>query len=409
MESSESIFGSEFFAGNRARLRTLFSGTAPIVITANGLLQRSADTTFTFRQDSNFWYLTGLDEPDLILVLDKEKEYLILPAGYEARRRFDGGQSVEWLAQRSGIVSVLENEAGWKQLSNRLKKVKHVATLAALPAYIEHYNFYTNPARATMLARIQEINPAIELLDLRQHLTKLRVIKQPAELQAIEEAIAVTAAGLKKVQRKLGSYTSEQAIAADLTYEFSQRGAQHAFDPVVASGAHAVTIHHMSLAGHIPKGQSILLDVGAEVEHYAADISRTYFTKPPTKRQVAVYEAVLEVQEFALAKMRPGTVPEKYEEEVKQFLGEKLRELGLVKSIEPEAIKPFMPHYTSHSLGLDTHDPSDHEQPLAPGMVWTVEPGIYIQEEGLGVRIEDDVLITEQGNTVLTARLPKRL
>lgn len=405
----ESFFGSEFFAGNRARLRSLFSGKAPIVITANGLLQRSADTTYSFRQDSNFWYLTGLDEPDLILVLDKEKEYLILPAGYEARRRFDGGQPVDWLAQRSGVGSVLEYEVGWKQLSARLKRVKHVATLAALPAYVEHYNFYTNPARASLIAKIQEVNAEIELLDLRQHLTRMRVIKQPEELRAMEKAIDITLAGIKNITRKIDKYVSEQAIAADLTHYFAKKAAGHAFDPVIASGGHAAIIHHMAPAASLEPGGLLLMDVGAEVEHYAADISRTYFSKPPTKRQQAVYEAVLETQEYALGLLKPGVVHSKYEEAVRHFMGEKMRELGLIKSITKENIHKYNPTYTSHSLGLDTHDVSDRDEVFAPGSVWTVEPGIYIQEEGIGVRIEDDVLVTEDGHKLLTDKLPKRL
>lgn len=405
----ESFFGSDFFAGNRAKLRTLFSGTAPIVITANGLMQKSTDETFPFRQDSNFWYLTGIDEPDLILVMDKDKEYLILPEGFAARQRFDGGASVEQMTSASGISSILENELGWKQLRGRLKKVKHVATLGALPPYVEFYNFYANPARATLTDKIKEHNSQVKILDLRQHLTRMRVVKQPAELLAIKRAITITSAGMRRVSRRLSGYRTEGAIEADLTYDFSKKGVSHGFYPVVASGANAATAHHRDPKQLIPPGAAVLLDVGAQYEHYSADISRTYFIKAPTKRQIAVYNAVLDVQTFALQQLRPGTIPEKYEDEVRQYMGEKLRALGLIKSISKEDVHRYYPHLTSHSLGIDTHDPADMQQPLAAGMVWTVEPGIYIPEEGIGVRIEDDVLITPKGHRVLTQALPKML
>ncbi len=404
----ETLFGSEFFAGNRAKLRTLFSGTAPIVITAHGLVQRSADETFPFRQDSNFWYLTGIDEPDLVLVMDKDKEYLILPEGYDFRLRFDGGSAVSELAVKSGISTILDSGPGWRQLNSRLKKVKHVATLAALPAYVSHYNFYTNPARAHLIEQIKTVNPTIELLDLRQHLTRMRVVKQPQELLAIKTAISITTSSFKKIHRKLGSFKSEQAIAVELTHDFMKKGVGHAFEPVIASGSRAVTVHHRELQPNLEAG-NLVLDVGAQFDHYAADISRTYFTKTPTKRQAAVYNAVLEIQEFALNKMHPGTIHKTYEAEVQHFVGEKLRELGLIKSIDKDAIRNFMPHLTSHSLGIDVHDTSDAEQPFVPGMVWTVEPGIYIPEEGIGVRIEDDVLITKTGHKILTKSLPKNL
>src|SRR3990167_13148 len=137
----QSYFSKEFFEGNRRRLKTLFIGKAPIVITANGRLQRSGDTTFPFRQDSNFWYLTGINEPDFILVMDKDKEYLIAPKRSEAQGVMEGLLDLKPLNKISGL-DILDNEIGWKQLGARLSRVKHIATLAALPAYINQYGFY---------------------------------------------------------------------------------------------------------------------------------------------------------------------------------------------------------------------------------------------------------------------------
>src|SRR5690606_15349074 len=152
---------------------------------------------------SNFWYLTGIDEPDVILVLDKDKEYLILPERDEVHATFDGSLDTESISKQSGISMVLDHKTGWKQLGSRLKRVKHIATLAAMPGYIERYGLYTNPARKRLIRQLKKLAPDAEMLDLRPHLTRMRMTKQPHELAAIETAIRITSATLKEVVRKL--------------------------------------------------------------------------------------------------------------------------------------------------------------------------------------------------------------
>jgi Xaa-Pro aminopeptidase len=403
-------FSAEFFRQNRERLRALFTGTAPIVLTANGLLQRNGDVTYPFRQDSSFWYLTGINEPDVILVLDKYKEFLIVPDRDDTRTAFDGSVDIAKLSQISGVKDVLEHKEGWGKLARRLKKVRHVATLSPSPSYEERNGIYTNPARAQLVTRIKaEASEELELLDLRTHLRRMRSIKQPAELKAIQEAIDLTADAIKKIYRKAEKYDYEYEVEADLTAMFRSHGVDHAFQPIIAGGVNACTLHRVANDSAINKDDLLLLDVGAEVSHYAADISRTFAIRELTKRQRAVLDAVVEVQEFAMSELRPGVLLKDYEVKVAQFMGEKLRELGLIKLIEKEEVRKYYPHATSHFLGLDTHDVGDYERPLEPGMVLTVEPGIYIPEEGIGIRIEDDVLMTEEGIKVLSEKLPQTL
>lgn len=402
-----SLFDAEFFAGNRRRLRELFTGTAPIVITANGLLQRNGDNNYLFRQDSNFWYLTGIETPSAILVLEKAKEYLIIPTLSEVDEVMGRPHDFEALSRRSGIEQVLDQKSGWKQLTNRTKKVKHIATLSAAPAFVEHYGFYANPARADLIEKLKAINSDLELLDLREHLARMRMVKQPSELKAIQQAIDITIKALKKVQRKFPNYHYEYQIEADLSHEFRRQGAQgHAFSPVVAAGANTCHLHHTTNEAPIDDARHLYLDVGAEVENYSADITRTYFLKPPTKRERAIVDAVLEVAAFARDRLKPGVTIRENEKAVEQFMGEKLRELGLIKSITKENVRKYYTHACSHYLGLDTHDTGDYDAPLVPGMVLTVEPGIYIPEENFGVRIEDDVLVTKTGIKVLSRHLP---
>ncbi|HSD55669.1 MAG TPA: aminopeptidase P N-terminal domain-containing protein, partial [Candidatus Saccharimonadales bacterium] len=178
---SDILFDSSFFAGNRERLKQLFTGTAPIVITANGLLQQASDEPYPLHQDRNFWYLTGIDEPSIVLVMDKGKEYLIVPPREVVREQFDGAIDFDDLRRISGIQTIYYEKEGWKQLDARIKKVQHVATLGANAPFIEFLGMYTNPARAELINRIKMANPSVELLDLRTHLSRMRMVKQDVE------------------------------------------------------------------------------------------------------------------------------------------------------------------------------------------------------------------------------------
>ena len=402
----DSYFSSEFFEGNRRRLQELFTGTAPIVLTANGLMQRNADNSYLFRQDSSFWYLTGLTTPDVILVMDKDKQYLIVPDLSPTDEALGAPHDLTAMQKHSGIDSILTSKEGWKRLGTRLKRVKHIATLAAPAAHLENYGMYTNPARARLIEQFKSLNPDLELLDLRQHLTRMRVVKQEPELRAIQRAVDITVSTMKTVQRRLPQYAHEYEIEADLSHGFRKRGALgHSFLPVVAGGKNTCHIHYQSNSQPLADARYLYIDTGAEVEHYAADITRTYFLKQPTKRERAVYDAVKDVHDFALSRLRPGITLRENEDAVDQYMGEKLRELGLIKTIEQSTIKQYFGHLTSHFMGLDVHDVGSYDIPLSAGMVLTVEPGIYIKKEGLGVRIENDVLITKKGCKVLSASL----
>lgn len=412
---THTTFDSSFFAGNRERLRQLFTGTAPIVITANHLMQQSSDEAYPFYQDRNFFYLTGLNVPGLVLVMDKHKEYLIVPTRETVIEQFDGVIDLADLSRISGIQSVVYAKEGWKQLTSRIKKVQHVATLGAAPRFIDYLGMYTSPARADLNQRLKDINANIELLDLRNHLSRMRMVKQAVEIDAIQRAADVTIDTLKDITKpkQFVHYAHEYEIEADLSHGFRRRGAMgHAFSPVVASGKRSCTMHHMLNNDPLVSGEPLVLDVGARVDYYAADITRTYIVgsnEKASRRQQQVHAAVAEVQDYAFSLLKPGVKLREYESQVETFMGEKLRELGLIKTIEREQVRHYFPHATSHFLGLDTHDGGDYDHPLEPGVVLTVEPGIYIPEEAIGVRIEDDVVVTQDGIQNMTKRLPRDL
>jgi len=402
-------FDREFFAGNRLRLLGSISAEL-VVLTANGLLQRSADTTFPFRQDSNFWYLTGIDEPDFILVCSAEESFLIAPPRPEHRDLWDGAIDKKHMAEVSGIEEILENHAGWNKLDRLIKKTKKIHTITPVEAYFDSFGFYANPARGALLAALKKHRSA-ELCDVRKPLARLRQIKQPVELDALRLAIKITTDTLQEVKKNLTKYKTEYEVSADITAGFIRRGAMgHAYQPIIAGGKNAATIHYMHCNDVLAENGLLLFDVGAEVANYSADISRTYAIQPPTKRQKELHAVVARVQQAAFNLLKPGVDMKAYEGEVDKIMASELKKLGLIDDEnDKQKLKKYYPHLASHFLGLDTHDAADYTTPLEPGMVLTVEPGLYLPDEHIGIRIEDNVLVTKNGIEILSRDLPASL
>lgn len=406
------IFSADFFVGNRRRMREHLGDERPIVVTANGLLQRGADSAYEFAQDANFWYLTGIDEPDVILVIDGEREFLIVPTREATREAFDGAVDLQAMAAQSGIHDIQDEINGWNRMDGLLTQQPAVATMANAPTYIPELGMYANPARARLLKQLHKHVENLEVVDIRPEMARLRMIKQPEELLAIQAAIDITSETLDTLltAAKLKRYGYEYELEADITRGFRFGGARgHAFEPIVAGGKRACTLHNVANTAKLISGELIVCDVGAEVSHYAADITRTIAKGKPNQRQQDVYQAVLESQAFALSLLKPGIRLQTYEHKVANFVGKQLKSLGLITSLDHDSIRKYFPHATSHFMGLNVHDVGDYEQPLKNGVVITCEPGIYIPEEGIGVRLEDDVLITPNGNQVLSAGCRKEL
>jgi Xaa-Pro aminopeptidase len=404
-------FTSEFFVANRRRLRELAATNAPIVLTANGLLQRNSDNVFAFRQDSNFWYLTGIEEPDVLLVMTDSGEYLIVPGRSASREAFDGAIDHAELSQVSGVKNVFDEQAGWEKLTQLLRKHNSIATAEAAPAYIEPYGMYTNPARRRLRRRLLQLRPEVEVIDLRPTLAAMRMVKQPPELAVIRRAVDVTLAGLQEITQpdNLTRYKYEYEIEADLSRAFRRTGAGgQAFTPIVAGGPRANTFHYLANDAPLKRNELVVMDVGAEYCHYAADITRTIALSKPTARQQAVFDAVLDVQQFGIGLLKPGMTFRESEQQMRAYMGKQLKKLGLIETEDKEQVAKYFP-YSSHYMGLDVHDVGDADRPMEPGMVLTKEPGIHILEEGIGIRIEDDILITETGYEVLSAALPAKL
>jgi len=396
---------AQFHTNNRNTLRSKLSGKLPAIIAANGLVQRTADSTFPFAQDSNFWYLTGVETPDAILVISETDDFVIVPGRSAVRQAFDGANDIEGITERSGIGAVLNEIQGWQYITDLVSSSKQASYLKPLSIYESSHGFYANPARRRVGERLRRTQTSLTLHDIRTELAELRCIKQPVEIGCIEAAVRTTKDTLAEITNSadFANMQYEYELEAAITSGFRKRGTTgHAYNPIVAGGSNATTLHYDQNNARIKPSDYIVVDVGAEVEHYAADITRTLIQDKPSARQKAVYSSVDHLQKQAIAMLRPGMLMHEYEQRFERLMMTELLELGLIHDLrDRKGMRRYYPHATSHFLGLDVHDVGDYSQPLAENMVLTCEPGIYIPEESIGVRIEDDLLITADGARIL--------
>lgn len=391
-----------FFKSNRERLAKACVGEV-IVLTAYTQTQRSGDAAFGFEQEANFWWLTGVNDPDWQLLFDTKarKSWLVAPAVDDVHLIFDGGLVPDIAIEQSGVDGVLNQPEAKAKMIEYARQGRIVATLGR-DAHADHYNFALNPAPVKLHRTLsRQFN---EVRDILPVLAKLRAIKQPAELAAMQSAIDMTIDAFIDVRQRLESFGSEYAVEAEFSYYFRRHGAAgHAYDPIVAAGDHACTLHYDTNGAALKSGELLLLDIGARHQGYAADITRTYAIGTPTARQVAVHRAVQQAQQKIIALIAPGESVRQYLESADEIMKQALLSLGLMDT--SAAFRRYFPHAVSHGLGVDVHDSLGAPDVFMPGMVLTVEPGIYIPEEAIGVRIEDDILVTDTGNRNLSDRL----
>lgn len=394
---------SDFFTINRHNFIKVSDGRL-VVLSAYARLQGSNDTAHRFTQESNFWYLTGIEEPDWLVVLDGSsgEEWLISPDVEEIHRIFDGSLSNERASQVSGIKKVLSRDEGMQLLRQLAKKHSVVYTLDQ-PSWSDHFNFSLNPALKQTRQLLERTFNSV--LDCRKDIAKLRAIKQPQEIHAMQKAIDITVSAFEIAKTKLSDYKYEYEVEAEFDYEFKRRGSQHAYDVIVAGGLNAATIHYRRNDYRLKKTDLLLLDIGASVDHYAADISRTYAMGVISKRKQAIHQAVVDAQAEIIDLIKPNFSLQEYQKSSDVIMKRALLSVGLLDHNDDERYRTYFPHAISHGLGIDVHDSLGAPRVFEPGMVLTVEPGIYIPEEGIGVRIEDDILVTSSGNKNLSGKL----
>jgi len=376
-----------------------------VVLTAFSAMQQTNDSAGPFVQESSFFWLTGITDPSWKLVVSEEKSWLVSPTKSEIHRIFDGGMSADDAKTVSGVDEVIYEDdlkALLKDLGNEYSIVR---TILRHP-YSSDYDFVLNPALQKLHSQLQRFFP--QVIDCRKELSKLKAIKSSEEIELMQRAIDISIDGFNKVHESLATLKHEYEVEATLTYAFRSAGSEgHAYEPIAGTGKNACTLHYIANNDPLPTNGMVLIDAGARVGGYAADITRTYAIGNPSQREKDVHAEVERAHAAIISLIQPKTSVKEYSEKVDEIMKKALENLSLLKA--PDDYRRYFPHAISHGLGIDVHDSLGSYETFQPGMVLTVEPGIYIPEEGIGVRIEDDILVTTDGNRNLSAALPTSL
>ncbi|MFT4545480.1 MAG: Xaa-Pro aminopeptidase [Bacteroidia bacterium] len=411
---------AELFVQNR---KNFIEGIVPQSVTvfnSNDVMPTNADGTMKFKQNSDLFYLSGVDQEESILVLapnareEKHREVLFLKEtnetiaiwegaklNVEQARQVSGVQTVYWLTDFNRIFNSLVNEASHIYLNSN----EHGR--ATIEVETRDARFVKWCMDKYPLHKFRRCAPVME---------RLRAVKSKMEVLQLQEACNITEKGFRRLLKTVKPGVWEYELEAELIHEFiSNRAQGFAYEPIIASGKSSCVLHYTDNNKQCKEGDILLLDIGAEYANYDADLSRTIPVNGKySKRQKEVYNAVLRVQKASIEMLKPGTILQKYHTEVGLLMQDELLKLKLIdktdiKNQDPKwpAFKRYFMHGTSHFLGLDTHDVGNWDIPMQEGNVFTCEPGIYIQEEGIGVRIEDDILLTKKGNTNLMKNIPR--
>ncbi|KRO58679.1 MAG: X-Pro aminopeptidase [Cryomorphaceae bacterium BACL7 MAG-120910-bin2] len=414
---------SALFVENRARFTATMAPRSLAIFHSNDLYPTGADGTLPFKQASDIYWLSGVDQEESVLVLfpnaakPEQREMLFLTetnahiavwegAKLDKNQAFDvsGIKTVYWLQEWDRVMKEL------------MSQTEHVYLVT------EEHLRRNNPVET----RTMRLNKVLKSAYPHHHykrsapaLNSLRAVKTQDEVEVMQMAADITAAGYDRVLRFLAPGVTEYELEAEFTHEFLRRRSRgFAYTPIIGSGPNACVLHYIENNQMCQDGELVLFDVGAEYANYTCDVTRCFPVSGTfTPRQRQVYEAVLRVEKAAMDLLRPGVVLADYHVQVGECMTAELIQLGLITQAEVDnqdpawpAYKKYFMHGTSHYLGVDVHDYGLWDgSPIQEGMVFTVEPGIYIPEEGLGVRIEDDIVITKEGHINLTRAIPKEV
>lgn len=383
----------------------IFSGMAPM---------KSQDEAYAFAVDRNFFYLTGIERENMILVMRKNylgeySESLYIEPYDEVLAKWVGGRmrSAEATAI-SGIAEV----AGIENFPDRLNSmVEYSRGLGKLTVYLDLWRYHKDQADTpahTLAATLQRKYPAVAIEDINGTMAAMRAIKDETEISFMRKAQEHTRIAIEEMLRYAKPGMNERELEGAFDFALMKQGVrEHAFPSIFAGGKRATTLHYGENNQIVNDGELVLIDLGSACGNYSADISRTFPVNGKfTDRQKQLYNVVLEAQRIVIENAKPGLTTRQLNQMVVDFYESRLDDLGLRK--DGKTVRDYYFHGVSHHLGLDTHDIcTDRERTLQPGMVITVEPGLYIEDESIGIRIENDVLITETGCMDLSAAIPK--
>jgi Xaa-Pro aminopeptidase len=408
-----------FFIRNREKLATLLESKGIAILHSNDVLPTTADGTMAHHQDRDLFYLTGVDQENTILLLfpdaahERDREILFVTETNDHIAVWDGPKlSKEEARKRSGIERV--------EWAHHFQGVLHRLVPQADAIYLPTNESIASQVRVEtqndrFVQECQSRYPLHRYHRLRPLMNRLRMIKEPVEIEYLQKACDITEAGFRRVLPFIGPGVGEWEIEAEYIHEFVRRGSRgFSYLPIIGSGKSNCVLHYIENDNVCQDGQMLLMDVAAEYGGWAADMTRTVPVNGRfTDRQRAVYDAVLRVMRGGDELLRPGNTPRDYHQAVLGLMEEELIKLGLIDAKEAKEqddtkplVKKYYMHGTAHHLGLDVHDVNNAAEPFAEGMVFTIEPGIYIPDEGFGVRLENDYLIGEDSNFDLMGGIP---
>lgn len=381
-----------------------------MVLYSGEAIPQSMDECCPFEANHHFFYLTGLRRENMALVLSrsasKAKTILFIEEPVPAMERWTGRRMTK---EEARAVSGIDDVRYIDSLTDTLGRM--VGREQVNAAYFDCYRYAMTDADSYNMRRAREFMaayPAITLKNAHPMLAAMRMVKDEGEIACLREAIALTDKGLRRVLATLAPGQMEYQAQAEFEYAIRCNGAEgDAFHTIAGSGLNGCMLHYSTNHCRMEAGTLLLLDLGAKVKGYGADITRTYpVSGTYSPRQKAIYDVVLRANQAVAQAARPGLTLRQLNEICRQTLAEGLMALGKIDA--PEQIDTYYMHGVSHHLGLDIHDVVAHDEvPLAPGMVITDEPGLYIDEEEIGIRIEDDLLITDEGCEVLSRDVPR--
>jgi len=402
---------SNNYSNNRIKAKQWLKEGDMMILLAGNSVKSSADDTYDYRVDNNFYYFTGLNREAFVLVMYKIKSafktMLFIEKPNETVEKWFGRKlSKEAAKTTSGIedVKYLDDFKPW------LVKMLTDGNVNTVLLDLEKLGFDEEDSEAHRFSNVLKNKfPHINIGSFHPFMCEQRMIKAPYEIELTRKAIALTHLGLDAILKVLKPTMYEYQLDATFKYTIAMNGAQGvAFPTIAASGENGVILHYIENDQKLKAGELVLLDLGAKYQGYCGDITRTYPVSGKfTERQKQIYQIVLDAQRATIEAMKPGTPFEKLNEVCKTTLLKGLKAIGLIT--KDDALAKYYYHGVSHHLGLNVHDISNREMALQPGMILTVEPGLYIAEEHIGIRIEDDVLITDEGNEVLSMAIPKEI
>jgi len=380
----------------KGEMALFFAGVAPA---------SSADSLYPFRTDKNFFYMTGLKREGFILLMIKDakecKEVLfVAEPNYDIEKWVGRALTKDQCSEVSGIEDVQFLDS----FDVYLNRLIYSAAFKKVYLDLARAHIDRDGLEAHKFARkLQEKYPELRIKNVHGLMSEYRSIKSSGEIQSIKKAIELTREGLEQVMTTLKPGDYEYVPKVEFDYSIMKNGADgNAFETIAASGVNATILHYIENDAIMADGNLVLMDLGAQCDEYASDITRTYpINGRFNERQKELYNLVLKAHDAVIDLMKPGIAFEELNKKSSEVLREGLRALGLIS--EDEELSRYYYHGVSHYMGLDTHDLGHRETMLKPGMVLTVEPGLYISEESIGIRIEDDVLITKEGHEVLSA------